>query len=469
MHTTVTELPESRVRVQVDVDPREVERRVKQTAGRLGREMRVPGFRQGKVPPEIVLQRLGRETVLSETLEAALGEWYERALVESGINPVGDPRVDLRELPGEGEPLRFSIEVGVRPHARLGDYRGLEVGRPEAEVPPEAVQAELERLRGAFATLRPVDREARQGDVLLIDYRGEIDGAPFEGGEARDYLLELGAGQVLEDFERPLGGSSAGRELQVEVRFPPDYRPEHLAGKTASFAITVKEVREKELPELDDQFAAEASEFDTLAELREHLEGRIREVLERRAEERFREAALDAAVEQASVELPDAIVDARAAEMWHRLERSLSERGVSSETYLRMQGKTREQILAEAKPDAEQALRREAVLEAVAEAEGIEVGDEELVAALSVDGDHGPEHDHDHQHPSGEQLLERLRSTGRDSLLRDELRMRRALDLIAAEARPIPIERAEARERLWTPEKEREGEQKPGLWTPGAE
>jgi trigger factor len=469
MQTTVTELPESRVRVQVDVDPDDVETRVKQTASRLGREMRVPGFRKGKVPPEIVVQRLGRQAVLSETLEAALGDWYESALIDSGVNPVGDPRVDLTDLPGEGEPLRFSIEVGVRPPAELGDYRGLEVGRPEPEVPPEAVQSELERLREAFATLRPVDREASQGDVLLIDYRGEIDGATFEGGEARDYLLELGAGQVLEDFERPLAGSSAGKELQVEVRFPDDYRPEQLAGKRANFAITVKEVREKELPELDDEFAAEASEFDTLAELREHLEGRIRELLERQADERFREAALDAAVEQASVVLPDAIVEARAAEMWQRLERSLSQRGIGSETYLQMQGKSRDQILAEAKPEAEQTLRREAVLEAVAEAEGIEVSEEEMVAALSVDHDHGPEHDHDHEHPSGEQLLERLRSTGRDSLLRDELRMRRALDLIAAEATPIPIERAEARERLWTPEKEREGEQRPGLWTPGAD
>ena len=176
------------------------------------------------------------------------------------------------------------------------------MGREEPEVPEEAVEAELDRLREAFASLKPVDRAGQQGDVLLIDYAGEIDGEPFEGGEAKDYLLELGAGRVLPELEQALEGATAGEEREATVTFPDDYHGEEVAGKTAQFKVTVREVREKELPELDDDFAAEASEFDTLDELREQIESRIREVLERQVAERFREAALDAAVENASVE-----------------------------------------------------------------------------------------------------------------------------------------------------------------------
>ena len=235
--------------------------------------MKLPGFRKGKVPPEMVVQRLGRETVLTQALESSLGDWYERAMLDSGVNPVGDPKLDLSDLPDEGKPLRFSIEVAVRPGAELGEYKGLEVGREEPEVPEEAVDTEINRLREGFARLNPVDRAAKEGDVVLIDYEGKIDGEPFEGGTAKDYLLELGEGRVLPELEKALEGAKAGDESQPTVPFPDDYPAEEVAGKTAEFDVKVKEVREKELPELDDDFAAEASEFDTLAELREHISG----------------------------------------------------------------------------------------------------------------------------------------------------------------------------------------------------
>jgi trigger factor len=462
METTVTELPESRVRVDVGVDPKDVEGSIVRTARRLGQEMKIPGFRQGKVPAEMVVQRLGRETVLTQALETSLADWYERAMLDSGVNPVGDPRLDLTELPDEGQPLKFAIEVAVRPEAKLGEYKGLEVGRPEPEVPQEAVEGELGRLREAFASLKPVERAAQDGDVLLIDYRGEIDGEPFEDGEAKDYLLELGAGRVLPELESALAGASAGDEREATVTFPDDYQGEEVAGKTAQFKVTVREVREKELPELNDDFAAEASEFDTLAELREHVEAQIREVVERQIAERFREAALDKAVEQATVELPEPVVAARAAEIWQRIERQLERRGMNPETYLQMQGKTREELIAEARPDAERALKREAVLAAIADAEGIEITEEDLLEALTPPPGH-----EDHGHPEPAETLAQIRETGRESLLREDLRMRRALELIAEEAKPIPMEQAQAREEIWTPEKERE--EKGSLWTPGSD
>ena len=303
--------------------------------------------------------------------------------------------LEVRDQPGrrpEARPLRPSrrgqaAEVLDRgracgPSAELGEYKGLEVGREEPEVPEEAVEGELKRLQEGFARLNPVEREAKEGDVVLIDYEGKIDGEPFEGGTAKDYLLELGEGRVLPELEQALIGAKPGDERTATVPFPDDYPAEEVAGKTAEFDVKVKEVREKELPELDDDFAAEASEFETLDELRDHISGQIREILEGQIAERFREAALDAAVANAKVELPDPVVEARAAEMWRRVERQLQRQGMDPENYLQIQGKTREEMIEQARPDAEQALKREAVLEAVAKAEGIEITEEEMLEAL---------------------------------------------------------------------------------------
>jgi trigger factor len=462
METTVKELPDSRVRVDVDVDPKDVEGSIARTAQQLGKDMKLPGFRKGKVPPEMVVQRLGRQTVLTEALQSSLGDWYERAMVESGVNPVGDPKLDLSDLPDEGKPLRFSIEVSVRPRAELGEYKGLEVGRAEPEVPEEAVETEINRLREGFARLNPVERAANEGDVLLIDFEGKLDGDPFEGGTAHDYLLELGEGRVLPELEQGLEGAEPGEQRQVPVTFPDDYPGEEVAGKTAQFDVTVKEVREKELPELNDDFASEASEFDTLDELREDISEKIKEILDRQIAERFRDDALDAAAAQAKVELPDSVIEARAEEMWRRVERSLSRQGMEPDNYLQLQGKTREEMIEQARPDAERALKREAVLEAVADAEGIEVTEEDMLEALQIPPGH-----EDHGHPEPEDALKEIRESGREELLKDDLRMRRALELIAEEAKPIPMEQAQAREEIWTPEKERE--EKGALWTPGSD
>jgi trigger factor len=464
MQTTVTELPDSKVKIDVAVDADVLATRLDRAAKALAGEMKMPGFRKGKVPPQLVIQRVGREAVLEEALRGSLPEWYEQALLESGVTPVGDPKLDVGDLPAEGEELRFSIEVGVRPKAELGDYRGLEVGRAELEVPDEAVQSELDRLREGFASLSPVERAAAPGDSLLIDFEGTIDGEPFEGSQSKDFLIELGSEGLLPEFDAALAGVSAGEEREVEVTFPEDHRPEELAGKTAKFDVTVTEVREKDLPDLDDEFAAEASEFDTLDELRDNIRGRISEAFERRAEAEFREAAVEAAAAEAKIDIPRDLVHARAHEMWDRIERQLAARGIDPQAYAQMQGKDRHDLINDAEGDAEKALRREAVLEAVADAEGIEPTEEDLLEALGPgEGKNDPK-----------RLLDRLREAGRDGVLRDEVRMRKAVDVIADSAKPIPIEQAEAREKIWTPDKEEAdeseaGEAKPGeLWTPGS-
>jgi trigger factor len=460
METTVKELPGSRVEVDVEVPAEDVEKGVNRAARTLAREMRLPGFRKGKAPPSLVIQRLGFGAVLEEAIRDSLPEWYERALLSSAVSPVGDPSVEIVSTPeGEGEPLGFRFEIGVRPKATLGEYRGLEVGRAEPEVPDEIIGRELERIRESFARLEPVERKAADGDVLLIDFEGTVDGQAFEGGAASDYLLELGSGRLIEGFEDQLVGAGGEEERTVTVTFPGDYQAKKLAGKEVEFAVKVKEVREKALPELDDEFASEASEFDTLEELRADIAERLSEAVSARIEQDFRVSAIDAAVEGAKIDLPDELAVARATERLERLERQLTARGMDPAAYYQMQGKTREEVLEESRPDAERELKREAVLAAIGEAEEIEVSDEEMVEALA--------HTAEHERTTPENLLERLRRDGRDELVREDIRVRKAIDLVAEAAEPIPLGQAEAREKLWTPEKEREAAG--GLWTPDSD
>jgi trigger factor len=476
LSTTVTDLPESRVRVQVQVPASEIERSVEDKARQLGRELKLPGFRRGKVPAPLVIQRIGREAVLEEAVRDTLSSWYVEALERSGIAPVGDPKVDLGELPPRGETLEFSFEIGVLPKATLGEYRDLEVGRAEPEVAEDAVQHELDGLRERLARLETVERAAAAGDFVVIDYVGELVGAsgdrePLPDGEGRDQLVELGSGNLIEGLEEGLAGAAAGESRTVELRFPGDYDRAELADREAVFEVTIKEVKRKELPALDDDLAVDTG-FDTLADLRDDIHGRLLEVEERRLEGVFREAALDAAVEAATVDVPAALIEARAREMWERVLHSLSHQGISRETYLQLTGRGEQEILAETAPAAERALRREAVLTAVVAAEGIEPSEEQLLEAIR------PAAEREEVPP--EQLLGRLREAGRVEEIREDLAAREAMELIAAAAKPIPIEQARAREQLWTPEKERverareeheQGAAQPaqgggGLWTP---
>ena len=463
MKTEVTELPESRVRIDASVAPEDVQKHLDRAAKQLGSELRIPGFRKGKVPPQMVLQRVGREAVLEQALRDALPEWYEAAVLEAGVSTVGDPKLDVSDLPDEGEPLELTIEIGVRPEAKLGEYKGLEVGRAEPDVPEEAVQAELDRLREGFSSLNPVEREAGEGDFVLMDYKGSVDGEYFEGGEGRDQLIELGSGRLVEGFEEGLAGASAGDEREIKVTFPEEYGAEHLAGKDAKFEVKVSEVREKRLPELDDDFALEASEFETLDALRADITEKLRVAAEGRSDEQYREAAVEAAVANAEVEIPEELADARAEEMYHRFEHRLSHQGIDPQMFMQMQGKTREELVENVKPEAVESLKRESALVAIADAEGIEVSDEDVLEALRGD-DASPKAEKE-----AKKALDKLRSSGRDALVREDIRIRRAAETVVEAAKPIALDADEAREKLWTPEEGGAGEGGGGkLWTPGS-
>jgi trigger factor len=467
MQTTLKELPNSRVEVAVEVPAADVEKATSRAARAMAKEMRMPGFRAGKAPPSLVIQRLGFGPVLQEAIRDALPEWYELALFDAGVSPIGDPDIEMVSTPeDEGEPLAFKFEVGVRPEAKLGTYKGLQVGKEEKEVPDEIVDTEVERVREGFARLEPVEREAADGDMVVMDFEGFIDGSAFQGGAAEEQSLTLGSGQFIPGFEEQLLGVKAGEDRELKVTFPEDYQAEHLAGEEAVFKVKVKEVREKVLPDLDDDFASDASEFDTLEELRADIREKVGAALGSRAEEDFRVAAIDAAVAEATVDVPVELATARAMERWERMERQLAGRGMDPNAFLQMQGKTRDELIEESKPDAEQELQREAVVTAIAAAEGIEVSEEEMVEALA--------HSAEHERTTPEKLLERLRQSGRDAMIREDLRAQKAIELVADSAKSIPKEEADARqekagarEKLLAPE---QGQGKPSeLWTPGDE
>jgi len=326
-------------------------------------------------------------------------------------------------------------------------------------------------MRERLARLETADRAAAEGDFVVVDYVGSLAAGddsgrgqqwvPFAGGEGRDQLVELGGGNLIPGFEEALIGASAGETLTAELKFPTDYGNQELAGRDASFELTVKEIKRKELPEVDDDFAVDAG-FDDLEELREDIHRRLLEVEESRIEGEFRQAALDAAVAQAKIAVTPELVTARAQEMWERMLHSLAHRGISREAYLQIIGRDEPQILSEMQPDAELALRREAVITAIVAAEGISAGDEELMQALE------PTAEREEVEPS--KLLDDLRESGRLEEVREDLAARKAIDLVAAAANPIPVAQAQAREQLWTPEKapaESDQTAAPArLWTP---
>ena len=427
--TTVTELPESRVRVEASVDPAEVERRVQQAARRLAGQLKVPGFRKGKVPPPVVIRRLGRDYVLDEALRESIDSWYTRAVDVAGIDTVGAPEIKVGEAPADGSPLQFTVEVGVLPTAKLGPYKGIEVARREPRADEEAVAAELERLRERLATLETVEREAQNGDHIVMDYVGRLDGEPFPGGEGRDQLVELGSGALIAGFEEQLTGASAGERRLVEVTFPEDYGAEQLAGRPASFEVTVTEVKAKRLPELDDDFASDAAGLDSLDELREDIAKRLEDYERQTIEGEFERDVLDAVVAGATIDVPHQLIHSRAHELVEETMSSLARQGISREMYLQISGQSEEELAQGAEEEAAKALRREAVIAAVVVAEQIEPTEQDLLDALEPTAARDK--------TTAAKLLERLRSSGRGNRLRADVAGRKAVEALVAQAKPV--------------------------------
>ncbi len=445
VQTQVEELGGDRVRLTVEVPSADVKHAVEHAASDLAGSLKIPGFRKGKVPMPVLISRVGKERLMSEAVDSHIGGWFWNAAADSRIRPVTQPSYDY-DLPSSSEaPFAFTAEVGVQPKAVPADWTQLEVPAPEPDVPEELVEHELEALRSSVAELVPVEgRGAQEGDALVID----VDGS--EGEAQRDLVVTLGAGRLLPELEAGLGGMSMGDTRAIEYGSD---------GERRTVDVTVKEIKEPVLPPLDDELAKAASEFATLEELSGDIEGRLREQIEEELEGEFRGAAVDALVEASGIEVSDALVESRAGNLIRAFVDGLERRGISVETYLALTGETAEQIQERMLADARRSLARELVLEAVAEQLGIEVSDDELRAFIREQAELTDEEDPD-------ELIEQLWHSGRHETLRTDLRLRAALDRVAAEVKRIPVELAQAREKLWTPGQEKP-EGAPKLWTPG--
>jgi trigger factor len=442
----VEEVAENKVRLTVDVPRKDVKHAVEHAASDLAESVKIPGFRKGKVPIPVLVARVGRERLFSEAVESHIGGWFMNAAARSRIRPVEQPEYGYDLPESEDEDWRFTATVSVQPKPEPADWSSLEVGAPEAEVPEDLVEHELNVLRSSVAELAPVeDRPAQPGDTVVVDL--VTDGQEPQ----RDYVFELGAGRLVPELEQALVGLSPGETREVEFDRG-DEGP-------ANVELTLKELNEKILPPLDDELARAASEFDTLDELRADIEGRLREQLEAEIEDLVRAGAVDALVAASQVEATGPLVDARARTLLNNLARSLARRGVSLETYLALSGDSPEALSARIRQEAAQSVARELVLEAVADKLDLEIPDEDVEALIREEAEAAGD--------DPEEIIQRMRDAGGFEDLREDLRLRAALDRVASEVRRIPLEQAQAREQIWTPEKEKP--QTPTkLWTPGS-
>jgi trigger factor len=446
MATQVEELPDNRVRLTVEVPQADLQHAVEHATSDLARSVKVPGFRKGKVPTQVLEARIGRERIFTEAVESHIGGWFLNAAASNRIRPVAAPEYDYNLPESEDADFSFTATVSVQPKPEPADWTKLEVGYAEPEVPQEVVDGELEELRSSVAELAPVeDRSARTGDVVVIDVLNP------EGDGQRDLVVELGAGRLVEELERALIGAEPGESKEVE--FPqPD-------GSTVTAALTLKELKEKVLPPLDDELARTASEFDTLEELRADIEQRVRDVLEEELETAFRAEAVDKLVEASNVQVGGPLVEARTRELLNALIRSLERRGISPDAYLQLTGQTSDQLVEQLRAEAGLSVARELVLEAVADKLGLEVPDAEIEELIREQAEaHGDDAD---------EAIKQVFDSGAEETLRSDLRLRKALDRVASEVQRVPAEVARARESIWTPDKE-SSPTDTKLWTPGS-
>jgi trigger factor len=444
VQATVEELPDNKVRLRVEVPSHDVQHAVEHAASDLAGSMRIPGFRKGKVPMQVLLARVGKRRLYEEAVESHIGSWFLNAAARTRIRPVSLPEYGY-EVPDSDGPFEFTATVSVQPTPEPPDWTKLEVPFPDLEVPERLVEHELDVLRGSVAELIPVeDRPAMIGDTVVLDL------VTPDGDAQRDYVTELGDGRLLGELENAIVGMQAGADQTVRL--------EREDREVGDVKIVLKEIKEKVLPPLDDELARSASEFDSLAELRGEVEGRLQEQLEAEGQQVFREAVADALVDASDVDASGPLVEARTNELLRAFARSLERRGISLEGYLTMTGSTIEQLRDGLRTEAARSVARELVLEGVAAKLEIEIPDDEVeaqVRELAADDE------------DADELIAQLRDTGRLESIRDDLRLRAALDRVAADVTRIPASLADARDKLWTPEKEK-APADTKLWTPGS-
>lgn len=383
MKATVEKLENNQVQLEVEVEAPKVEKALEQAYRRLVRQVNIPGFRKGKAPRFVFEQFVGKEPLYSEVAELIIPKAYEEAVAEQKLEPIDHPDIEIVKVE-EGQPLVFKAKVEVKPEVQLGQYKGLELERPEVKVTEADVEEYLKNLQNRYAELKAIEDEpAAAGDIVNIDFEGKVDGEPHPGMQGNNYQLELGSGTFIPGFEEQLVGACVNEKRTVTVTFPEDYHVKELAGKEAVFEVTVQAIKRKELSPLDDEFAKDVSECETLEELRQDIRRRLEERQQQEIDNYLRRAVVEKVVAGATVDVPEVMtkrhLDARIKE----LEQSFLVQGITLDGFLNQNGKSMEDFRNDLQPRAVLDVKTQLVLEAIAKAENIEATEEDIDAEIA--------------------------------------------------------------------------------------
>lgn len=422
MEVKKEKLDGNKVELKVEIEAEKVNDALNQAYKKVVKDVSLPGFRKGKVPRRVLEANYGKEVLHRDAFDILVTPAYPEALDKTGIEPIDQPQINDFYI-AENEPATFTAIVEVKPEVELGQYTDLGIEKEEVEVTEEEINEELERRQEQNSQLESTDREVvEDGDFVIIDFEGFIDDEPFQGGSAEEYTLEIGSGSFIPGFEEKLIGKKTGEETDVEVTFPEDYQAEDLAGKKATFKVKIKEIKVKNTPELNDEFAKEVSDCDTIDELKEDIKNNLLEQKERKAENDYQDRLIEQISENAEVEIPDILVNNELDMMFYNFSYSISNQGISAQQYLEHMGMDEESWREQNRPEARKRAKSNLVLEAISKKEGIEVADEEIdnrLAEMAEDGE-----------KSAEELKNMLKSSNQLDGLVHSMTMKKVIDFL---------------------------------------
>ncbi|MGE5604532.1 MAG: trigger factor [Bacteroidota bacterium] len=433
MQFNLEKLDKNFVALEVTVNAEEVEEALAESYKRVVKKVNIPGFRKGHVPRAILEKQFGKEVLYEEAIDIILPKGYLKALEEYKLEPIDQPKLDVKEAFEAGKPFTFKATVEVLPEVKLGQYKGLEIEKPKVEIKDEQVAERLTSLQERHAELVLSDKKnLEKGDFAIVDFEGYIDGQPFSGGAAQAYSLEIGSGSFIPGFEEQLIGMEVGTDKDIKVTFPKDYPREDLAGKEATFKVSLKEIKVKEIPVADDEFAKSVGNFETIDDLKADLREKLIEWAKQDTEANFTQAAVNRAVENAEFETPETLVKREMEDLLHRFEHNLAYQGLTLDKYLDYVKKSREEVLEDFRPEALKRVKTDLVLSNIAQAENLEVTEEELNEKLQELAER-------YQQKNSAKLRETLESKGQLSSIKQAILLEKASDFIKENTTAIEV------------------------------
>ena len=437
MSVQVEKLEKSMAKLTIEVSADDLEKAIESAYQKNRGKISIPGFRKGKAPRKMIEQMYGKGVFYEDAANELINSEYPKAAEESGEDIVSNPKIDISQVES-GKPFIFTAEVALKPPVSLGKYKGVKVEKADLDVTDADVDAEIDKQRNTNArTVEIADRAVQKDDMITLDFEGFVDGEAFKGGKGEDYPLTIGSGAFIPGFEEQLIGVEIGKETEVKVKFPADYQAAELADKDAVFKCTVKAIKEKQLPELNDEFASDVSEFETLQEYREDARKKLVERKTAEAKAKKEDEAVKAVIEDSEMELPEAMIETQQRQIVNDFAQRLQMQGLSMEQYLQYTGSSVEKMMEQVKPQAEERIKSRLVLEAVAAAEKLEATDEEFETELKKMAD---------QYKMEVEKIKGMMSEKEQKQIRDDLAVQKAADFVVENSKEAAKKASKASE-----------------------